>query len=647
MPIAKKLYNTPSLWEGRGRLNNPFYYTPSARCEEAATVILKQIQDHPEWHEEVRGGKTFGVLITESETLFAYSGQMLGRYDIEGFVPPVFDYLDENGYFKIHEAEIVNINKEIDRLSASDELRQAREALYEAEAGKPVLPHSRDVDPTSEEYEAYCRQRQFEKGEYRRQKAVWNEKVAECRNALQVIQDQITSLKQERKRKSDALQHWLFEHFVMLNAKGEKKNLLDIFSEWAEHTGSKCVIPPSGSGECCAPKLLQYAYLKGLKPVEIAEICPSPALWASSGTYSEILNLRLPQGARRKLPSFAENVIGNTNFTLAPWGSRRLSISEYVPEDARRAGEGLSFSFRPACQSRCKPILDWMLQGLEVEANPLEEPEERTSLPILFENESIIVVDKPEGMLSVPGKSKRKSALDILREMRPDCPDLIMAHRLDMQTSGVLIAAKTMDVYREVQRMWNNKQLLPLTCPTGILSPRGEEKVTNETLKDAPQRKKVISSSPLGERMPVGQVRGFKTYFALLEGILPMPVGTKGEISLPLSSDYLNRPCQKVDYEKGKEALTLYEVMGEVEIEGQKRTLMKLNPITGRTHQLRVHCAHPDGLGMPILGDDLYGKHAKRLYLHAQEVVIIAPQPPKGEFLEIVISAHKPEWIKL
>ena len=417
--------------------------------------------------------------------------------------------------------------------------------------------------------------------------------MQECRNALQTIQDRITSLKQERKHKSDYLQHWLFENFVMLNANGEKKNLLDIFAEWAERTGSKCIIPPSGSGECCAPKLLQYAYIKGLKPVEIAEICPSPALWASS-----------PQGA----------------------------------------GEGLSFSFRPACQSRCKPILDWMLQGLEVEANPLEEPEQRTTLPILFENDSIIVVDKPAGMLSVPGKSKRKSALDILRDMRPDCPDLIMAHRLDMQTSGVLIAAKTMEVYKEVQKMWNNKQLQPLTCPSGILSPRGEEKVTNETLKDAPQRKKVISSSPLGERMPVGQVRGFKTYFALLEGVLRLPVGTKGEISLPLSSDYLNRPCQKVDYENGKEAITLYEVMGEVEVEGQKRTLMKLNPVTGRTHQLRVHCAHPDGLGMPILGDDLYGKHAKRLYLHAQE---ISPLSPKGEFLKNAISAHKPEWIKL
>ena len=599
-------------------MNNPFYYTPSARCEEAVSSLLEIIRLHPEWNEEVRGGKTFGVLITESETLFAYSGQMLGRYDIEGFVPPVFDYLDKKGYFKIHEAEIVNINKEIDRLSASDELHQAREALYDAEKAKPILPPSRNIDPASEEYEAYCRERQFEKGEYRRQKTAWNEKVAECRNALQTIQDRITSLKQDRKHKSDYLQHWLFENFVMLNANGEKKNLLDIFAEWAERTGSKCIIPPSGSGECCAPKLLQYAYIKGLKPVEIAEICPSPALWAFS-----------PQGARRKLPSFAENVIGNTNFTLAPWG-----------EDACRAGEGLSFSFRPACQSRCKPILDWMLQGLEVEANPLEEPEQRTTLPILFENDSIIVVDKPAGMLSVPGKSKRKSALDILRDMRPDCPDLIMAHRLDMQTSGVLIAAKTMEVYKEVQKS--------LTKP----SQREGCFIVNTpsiSLPNDQKNKPLPLEGVRGVEPSLWEGRGrlLKTYFALLEGVLPLPVGTKGEISLPLSSDYLNRPCQKVDYENGKEALTLYEVMGEVEIEGQPRTLLKLQPVTGRTHQLRVHCAHPDGLGMPILGDDLYGKHAKRLYLHAQEVVIKAPQPPKGEFLEIVISAHKPEWIKL
>ena len=547
---------------GRGGLNNPFYYTPSPRCEQAVSSLLDVIHSHPEWQDEVRNGKTFGVLITESETLFAYSGQMLGRYDIEGFVPPVFDYLDEKGYFKIHEAEIVNINKEIERLSASEELHQAREALYEAEKAKPALPPSRNIDPSSAEYEAYCRQRQFEKGEYRRQKAAWNERVGKCRNALQAIQDQITSLKQERKRQSDSLQHWLFEHFIMLNAKGEKKNLLDIFSEWAERTGSKCVIPPSGSGECCAPKLLQYAYIKGLKPVEIAEFTiqqpPSPPRGSSLDTNDT--SCLEPKEVYNKLP-------------LGGLGG---------------------LSFRPACQSRCKPILDWMLQGLDVEVNPLEEPEQRSTLPIIFEDESIIVVDKPEGMLSVPGKSKRKSAIDILREMRPDCPELIMAHRLDMQTSGVLIAAKTMEIYRHLQQMFLAKNF--------------QLSILNSQLS--------------------------KTYFALLESVHSLPVGTKGEISLPLSSDYLNRPCQKVDYENGKDALTIYEVMGIVEVEGHPRTLLKLQPITGRTHQLRVHCAHPDGLGMPILGDDLYGRHAKRLYLHAQEIRIF------GE----VIRAHVPEW---
>ena len=572
---------------GRGGLNNPFYYTPSPRCEQAVSSLLDVIHSHPEWQDEVRNGKTFGVLITESETLFAYSGQMLGRYDIEGFVPPVFDYLDEKGHFKTHEAEIVNINKEIDRLSASEELHQAREALYEAEKAKPALPPSRNIDPSSDEYEAYCRQRQFEKGEYRRQKAVWNEKVAECRNALQTIQDQITSLKQERKRQSDSLQHWLFEHFVMLNAKGEKKNLLDIFSEWAEHTGSKCVIPPSGSSECCAPKLLQYAYIKGLKPREIAEFTiqqpPSPPRGSSLDTNDT--SCLEPKEVYNKLP-------------LGGLGG---------------------LSFRPACQSRCKPILDWMLQGLEVEANPLEEPEQRTTLPILFENEKIIVIDKPEGMLSVPGKSKRKSAIDILREMRPDCPELIMAHRLDMQTSGVLIAAKTMEAYKEVQKMWNQQPPSP---------PRGSFLDTNDTL--CLKRKEVYNKLPLGGLGGCFQ----KTYFALLESVLSLPVGTKGEISLPLSPDYLNRPCQKVDYENGKDALTIYEVMGIVEAEGHPRTLLRLHPITGRTHQLRMHCAHPDGLGMPILGDDLYGKHAKRLYLHAQEIRIF------GE----VIRAHVPEW---
>ena len=489
-------------------MNNPFYYTPSEECRKAAEAVRDDVMNHhPEWIDEVQGGKMFGVLVAydaegaEQVVLRAYSGQILGRGDWQGYVPAVFDYLEEGGYFKVHEAEIVDINKDIERMEKAPALSLARDALYRVEKQKPVLPPSRQMPENEAEREAYIRLRQFEKGEHRRQKLKWNEEVERCRQDLQTLQDEITALKRKRKQMSDSLQHWLFKNFEMLNARGEKKNLIDIFAEWAVRTGSKCIIPPSGSGECCAPKLLQQAYAIGLKPESIAE------------------------------------------FSLVD-------------------GE---IHWREACQSRCAPILEWMMSGLSVEANPLQEEEQRDSLDILYEDDALIIVDKPAGMLSVPGKSSRRSAWDILRSMRPDLPEIRMVHRLDMQTSGVLMAAKDIMSYRRMQEMFLHH-----------------------------------------ERM-------HKTYYALLEGKLAMPVGTKGRIDLPLSADYLDRPRQKVDRESGKEAVTLYEVAGERD----GHTLLRLRPLTGRTHQLRLHCAHPDGLRMPILGDDLYGHHADRLYLHA------------------------------
>lgn len=487
-------------------MNNPFYYTPSPYLCEKVEAMVRDIMRREEWTDEVEKGKMFGAMLAKDrngETLLlkAYSGQVNGQGDWEGYVPAVFDYLQEDGYFKRHEAEIVEINKEIDRRSTSEELSSAREALYEAEKQKPALPPSRPMPEDEAERAVYIRQRQHEKGEYRRQKAQWNEMVREKREALQALQDAITQLKRQRKQRSDALQQWLFRHFVMLNARGEEKNLLDIFMEWARETGSKCTVPPSGSGECCAPKLLQYAFIHHLQPLEIAE------------------------------------------FTL------RNGIAEY----------------RGACQGRCAPILRWMLQGMEVEQNPLEAEEERTTLTVVYEDKNIIIIDKPAGMLSVPGKSARRSAWDILREMRPDCPELKMAHRLDMQTSGVLVAAKTAAAYREMQALF------------------------------------------------LDHTRIEKIYYALLEGILPADKPRKGTISLPLSADYLNRPRQKVDHESGKKAVTVYETVGEKD----GHTIIRLQPLTGRTHQLRVHCASKEGLGMPILGDDLYGHHADRLYLHA------------------------------
>lgn len=513
-------------------LNSPFYYEPHPSCVDAAHIVLCRIKEHPEWQKEVDAGKMFGVLLTEQgEALYAYSGQMQGRYEWEGFVPPVFDYLEDDGYFKRHEAEIVSINRQICSLESSSELANARDTLYyierkteqEISAYKAFMAESKANRESMRskglaDEGALIRESQFQKAELRRLKRSCNEQIKAARNALQLLQNEISQLKAERKKRSDDLQRWLFEHFQMLNGRGESKNLIDIFSEWAAKTGSKCTVPPSGSGECCAPKLLQYAFLHNLQPIAIAE------------------------------------------FTC-------------IKGDIQWHG---------ACQGRCAAILDWMLQGVDVEDNPLHRQEERTSLDVLYEDDRLMIVDKPAGMLSVPGKSSRLSALDIIKKMRPDCASLMLCHRLDMQTSGVLVAAKDIVTYKMMQSMF----------------------LSHEKIE--------------------------KTYIALLEGIHPLPVGAKGEISLPLSADYLNRPRQIVDKENGKPAITRYEIIGEKE----GHTVIRLHPITGRTHQLRVHCAHPEGLNMPILGDDLYGHHASRLYLHAKSIKIEHPTSGKMLYVE-------------
>lgn len=544
-------------------MNNPFYYQPDERCVAAAKAVMRDVESRSEeWRKEVACGKMFGVLVVEkcgngeAEEgdvcrklegewdglcyLAAYSGQILGRSDWEGYVPAVFDYLQEDGYFKTEEANIVAINREIARLGQSEELADARRVLSETqrkgeeevEAYRTMMQQTKaDADQTSEEY---IRQRQFQKAELRRIKARVAARNDEAKAAVEAIERRISALKTERRLRSDALQRWLFSRFVMVNGRGERRDLAAIFEADAPNTGAlgasrfggrsalegtSAVLPPAGSGECCAPKLLQYAFLHGLRPVAIAEF------WVGESPKGEV----------------------------------------------RQAG-----NYYGACLSKCAPILKFMLQGVDVEENALQSEETVTALEVVYEDESMIVVDKPAGMLSVPGKSSRRSAYDIIRAMRPDCEQIMMAHRLDMQTSGVLVAAKDIDTYRELQRAFNGHD--------GIQ----------------------------------------KTYYALLDGILDKEPGATGTISLPLAADYLNRPRQKVDYDNGKESVTTYEILGTqtVEINGERRecTAIRLHPLTGRTHQLRLHCAHPDGHGMPILGDDLYGQHADRLYLHASRL---------------------------
>ncbi len=546
-------------------LNSPFYYEPHPLCVDAAHSILRLIAEHSEWQDEVDSGKMFGVLIIDTSTInssiafrlppfkggrgvglfFAYSGQLLGRYDWEGFVPPVFDYLSPSPseealggtYFKRKEAEIVNINERIRSLESSQELSLARDTLYNIErettqkinAYKSFMAESkarREVmraEGSADEV-LLIKESQFQKAGLRRLKQSCDEQLSAIRRSLQTLQDEISELKAERKRRSDDLQRWLFEHFEMLNGRGEKKNLMDIFKEWAEKTGSKCITPPSGSGECCAPKLLQYAFQNNLTPLAIAE------------------------------------------FTCIKG----------------------NIQWHGACQGRCAPILDWMLQGIEVEENPLHRQEKHTSLDVLYEDDYLLIVNKPAGMLSVPGKSSRLSALDIAKSMRPDWPSLILCHRLDMQTSGVLVLAKDILTYKKMQKMF----------------------LSHEKIK--------------------------KTYIALLEGCLTLPLGGKGLVHLPLSPDYLNRPRQIVDRENGKPAITRYEIIGEKD----GHTLVRLHPITGRTHQLRVHCAHPEGLNMPIFGDDLYGHHSSRLFLHAQTIDF--EHPITG--LHLFVTAPFGQW---
>ena len=394
----------------------------------------------------------FGILVTaDGSVLKAYSGQICGRSDWEGYVPPVFDYLQPDGYFKRHEAEIV--------------------ALHDA--GQPT------------------------------------------------------------RERSAALQRWLFSKFVLCSPEGERRSVRDVFSDWAAANHSKQTQPPGGTGECCAPKLLHYANSHNMVPLALAEF------W----------------------------------YGKSPKGEIRHHGMTYEP-----------------CQAKCQPILPFLLGSrLQEVIGSRPAPPPVTHLEVLYEDPWLVAVDKPAGLLSVPGKRDSHCAEKILCSQLSSLLPLgevgrgllKMVHRLDMDTSGVLLAAKTPEVYKAMQRQF----------------------ALHENV-----RKEYIAV--LSAKLKVG---GQNSSVFTFPSSLP-----KGTIALPLSPDFYNRPMQIVDYDGGKEAITYYEFLSP--------NVVKLYPQTGRTHQLRVHCAHPDGLGMPILGDPLYGSEpADRMYLHATKLTFEHP----------------------
>lgn len=505
----------------------PFHYTPHPLCVMAAGEVQAYINKQTRWKEELDKGKMFGVLIVRTSNgqtgyLAAFSGNLCGSNSHSFFVPPVYDLLKPDGFFKIEEEQISAINHQIGQLQNCDrylELQQkmeretasSQQALSEArkvlKAAKERREQRRLHRPNENEQVAMIRESQYQKAEFKRLERYWKEQISEIKTELESFSSQIEALKAERRNRSAALQQKLFQQFNFLNAKGETKNLCAIFEETVQKT------PPAGAGECAAPKLLQYAYLSGLSPIAMAEF------W---------------------------------------WG-------ESPKTEIRHHGY-----YYPSCRGKCEPILRHMLQGLNVEPAPSERYSLSQNMPeILFEDQWLLVLHKPEGVLSVPGKSEEQSIYSLLRARYPEATGPLVVHRLDMATSGLLLAAKTQEVHRHLQAQFENRSIK-------------------------------------------------KRYIALLDGILPEE---EGVIDLPICPDYLDRPRQMVNEELGKTAITRYQVMDRKN--GQTR--IAFFPLTGRTHQLRVHAAHPLGLNCPIVGDELYGRKAERLYLHAEYLEFIHP----------------------
>ena len=513
------------------RLNNPFGYEPHPLCLLAAAQLQAYLQSVKRWQEEIANGKMFGVLVVEDDGgqlgfLAAYSGLLAERNDWDYFVPAVFDFQQPDGYFKREEAAISAINHQVDVLTQHPSLCTLQHDIQKIEAERDLktAAYKREISAAksrrdtirqnathldSDTEKRLIQESQFMKAELRRIRKHFDQLLEEKKNELNDFLRQAEMLKKERRQRSDRLQRWLFDHFVMLNARGDTQTLTEIFAKTTQR------IPPSGAGECCAPKLLQYAYLYHLRPLCIGEF------WWGQSPKAEI---------RRHL------------------------------------------HFYPACRGKCLPILTFMLQGLDVEDNTQECPVEAEP-EIVYEDDSIIVVNKPAGMLSVPGKMASSSVWSFVRSHCPDADGPLTVHRLDMATSGLMVLAKTKRAHQNLQAQFKNRTV-------------------------------------------------HKTYFALLERPLREDIPMRGAIRLPLRPDPMDRPRQVVDHEHGKPAITAYEVVGT---NAQGRTRIQLQPLTGRTHQLRVHCAHPDGLDCPILGDTLYGHPADRLHLHAGRITFIHP----------------------
>lgn len=505
---------------------NPFDYEPHPLVNVARDELCAFLTEQKQWHAEIEQGKMFGVLVVEDQRgqlgfLAAFSGYLDKRNEHDYFVPPILNLLDPTGFFKTEEAQISQINAQLAAKESSEEIASVRALLAQIEEQEEAelsalranytadRARRRELRAKGVDVEQLNAESQRQKGVIRRRELHYRELRTPLERQISDFSAHRTALLRERAERSAALQRLTFSRFEPLNARGEKNNLLIIFEEYNR------TVPPAGSGECAAPKLLHYAFRCGLRPVVMGEF------WWGKSTRGEV---------RRHM------------------------------------------NYYPACRGKCHPILTYMLQGLSVEPPRRRTTEERLreQLTTIYEDDCMVVFNKPSGLASVRGLDHTLSVQSIAEELYPTLnPNNLIVHRLDMDTSGILIIAKSAAAQLSLQQQF-----------------------ASHTIR--------------------------KRYIALLEG---EPQIKRGAIDLPLALDPLDRPRQRVDHHQGKAAYTHYSVIGT---EGPY-TRVALYPQTGRTHQLRVHCAHHQGLGLPIVGDRLYGTECERLMLHAEQITFCHP----------------------
>ncbi len=524
------------------RFTFPFYYEPHPLTVLAAKQVQAYLEEQQDWQHnfglegELKGaiGKMFGVLVVQNNKgeigfLAGFSGKLAERNLLQGFVPPVFDMLTEESFFHGEQLAINQLTEQLEALQASPQIAELKAQLtalkqqseQEIQAFRLQVIESRKnrknkraeaethlpIEQIAELNELLAKESVAEKNQLKALKLQWLQESTALETQLNELLKQIADLKTYRAQQSNLLQTKLFAQYRFLNQAGEYQDLNQLFIDAPNKQ------PPAGAGECAAPKLLQFAFLHDLKPIAMAEF------WWGASPKSEIKQHR---------------------------------------------------QFYPACQGKCKPILRHMLKGIAMDDDPLlTNPAADKVLTIIYQDDAIVVVNKPTEFLSVPGKSITDSVYSRMKQQFPDATGPLIVHRLDMSTSGLMVIALSCEANRALVQQFIDRTVE-------------------------------------------------KRYVAKLTGIVK---GEEGEINLPLRVDLNDRPRQLVCYEHGKSALTYWKIKQRDE----NHTWLYLYPKTGRTHQLRVHCAHQAGLNIPIMGDDLYGLKSNRLHLHAQRLVLNHP----------------------